>query len=436
MNPGQLGAWFGRTFFFGPAGRMEALEGVRGLAILLVFVSHFFGYYIGPNYFLPQDSLLSQVLAVVTLGHVGVDLFFILSAFLIFSSATRAGLARFDAGQFAVKRSHRIFPAHIVAIALWMLLLGYSNRAAAAGLVLLPLCYYALSSRPGFPAWSRRVFLAAFFVMPVTLVAYVLLAPPGTDWIINFSQQVWQKGLLEMSLASTFIDYDLNFNPSWSLSLELFFYLLVPSLLALYARLQSRILPVAGLLFVASVIVGLAAPDLLLRGSRFMAFAFGIGLIALLQPLEDNARLRARLGASGYLVVPGLLLCQAAFVAYFRFQPDDRVLLFYVACDTVFALLVASALSGSGPMHRLCRWRPLRFIGNISFSLYITHAIVVTATRPYLGRSTFAGMWLDAVVTLGLCIGVACYMFFFVEREYFQRGHARAASPAGAAVQR
>lgn len=430
MTPGLLGAWIGRTFFFGPAGRMDALEGVRGVAILLVLVVHFFGHYSGANYHLHAGSLLAHAISVVTLGHMGVDLFFMLSAFLIFSSVTRAGLARFDIRYFAVKRSHRIFPAHLIAIAVWMLLLGYSNRAAVAGLVVLPLGYYALSSRPGFPGWSRSMFFASFFVMPVTLVAYVLLAPPGADWTINFSEQILQKGLLEMSLASTLIDYDLNFNPSWSLSLEMFFYLLVPVLLALYARVHARFLPVAGLLFVLCVATSLVSPDFLLRGSRFMAFAFGIALIPLVRRMEASSALRARLGRCGYLVLPALVLCQWAFVDWFQFQPGDRMLLFYLACDTVFLLLVASALSGRGPIYWLCSWRPLRFVGNISFSLYITHAIVMSVTEPYLTQPTFGRMWLDAVVTLAVCVGVACYMFYFVEREYFSRGHGAAGSGA------
>ncbi len=414
-------AWFGRTFFFGPAGRMDALEGVRGLAILLVVVVHFFGHYSPDNYFLPAGSLLSRAVAVITVGHMGVDLFFILSAFLIFSSAARAGIERFDIRHFAIKRSHRIFPAHFIAIALWILLLRFNNRVALAGLVLLPLLYFVLSSRPRFPAWSRQVFFALFFLMPVTLITYALLEPPGTDWTINHSVAVVQKGLLEMSLASTFIDYDLNFNPSWSLSLELFFYLLVPALLALYAKLQARYLAIAGLLFALCVVVALVSPELSLRGPRFMAFAFGIGLIPLVRRMDTSGGLQSWLGRCGYLVLPGLLLCQYAFVSYFQYQPRSREFPFYLACDCVFALLVASALSGSGPMHRLCSWKPLRFLGNISFSLYITHAIIVAATRPYLHQETFAGMWLDAAVTLGMCVAVACYTFYFVEREYFRR---------------
>ena len=52
-------------------------------------------------------------MSIISVGQQGVDLFFILSSFLIFGSVTKS----FSFPSFAVKRAHRIFPAHLIAIA-------------------------------------------------------------------------------------------------------------------------------------------------------------------------------------------------------------------------------------------------------------------------------------------------------------------------------
>lgn len=421
----RLRDWFSRTFFFPSGGRLDALEGVRGLAILLVVSNHFSGDYSGENFNLPEGSMLAEVLRVLSIGHQGVDLFFMLSAFLIFSSASRG---RFDAARFLDKRAHRIFPAHLIAIAGWIALQVVSQYAAVAVLAVLPLAYWALSRTDAFRAHSHRLFVALVFVMPLTLVVYQLLAPAGSEWRIQFGVDAVRKGLLEMSLASTFIDSHINANPTWSLSLELFFYLLVPLLLRVFRRFGGSYLALAALLFVPSFLAGWLWPDQLLPGERFMAFCFGIAAIAIARRMESDADLRKAIGGWGALAIAGLVGCQVSFIRVYQFPDNPGPVLFYLACDLVFALLVVGALSGRGPVYRLCMWWPLRFIGNISFSLYLLHALVIVISRPYLHARSFAGMWLDALLTFAACLAAACYSFYFVEREYFQRRHAQSAT--------
>ena len=89
-----------------PVGRLLALDGLRGLAALLVVF-----YHIGwPNHLTNSNFVRN--------GYLAVDLFFILSGFVIFQNyADRIGSMK-DARDFMCLRFFRIYPLHFVTLAL------------------------------------------------------------------------------------------------------------------------------------------------------------------------------------------------------------------------------------------------------------------------------------------------------------------------------
>src|SRR5690349_10898844 len=82
-------------------GHVPALDGVRGIAILLVLAFHFFG---------------------VTGGTTGVDVFFVLSGFLITTLLLeeRAATGRVDLRAFYVRRARRLLPALAAATVVYL----------------------------------------------------------------------------------------------------------------------------------------------------------------------------------------------------------------------------------------------------------------------------------------------------------------------------
>lgn len=97
-------------------GREPALDGVRGFAFLMVILIHCF-------YLIPTNPVWAGWDHVAKLGWFSIDLFFVLSGYLI-TRILIADRGRSDYfSRFYLRRVFRIFPAYFVALALiWLLL--------------------------------------------------------------------------------------------------------------------------------------------------------------------------------------------------------------------------------------------------------------------------------------------------------------------------
>jgi peptidoglycan/LPS O-acetylase OafA/YrhL len=116
----------------GPTGRIRALDGVRGLAILAVLLFHF-GY--NAQSVAPVRGLRAALFAAFDFGWLGVDLFFVLSGFLISRILLRSKDEPHYFRSFYMRRALRIFPAYYA-----VLIIAF---------VVLP-----LAGHPMLPAWA------------------------------------------------------------------------------------------------------------------------------------------------------------------------------------------------------------------------------------------------------------------------------------------
>ncbi len=105
--------------------RIVQLDALRAFAIILVFNVHFFGALIPKNYFVEKDSFLFQVFSVLNAGAIGVDLFFVISGYLIYKNLVERSELSFSV--FLTKRIRRLYPVFFISVVIYFLRYYYKS---------------------------------------------------------------------------------------------------------------------------------------------------------------------------------------------------------------------------------------------------------------------------------------------------------------------
>ncbi|MFO0615042.1 MAG: acyltransferase family protein [Polyangiaceae bacterium] len=295
-------------------------------------------------------------------GFVGVDVFFVISGFLITSLLVGAQ-ERFSLARFYDRRIRRIFPALFTVMA-----------AAAIGVLVL--------SFPGDVKAMGKQILAA------TLFCANLLFYRESGY---FDAAAHDKPLLH----------------TWSLSVEEQFYLFFPPLLWVLTRVVPRArTAIVAALFAASFGAAIwlvkdhpAAAFYLPHARAWELFA---GSLLALHPLPNLGRTAGTIAS--ILGLAGIL----ASVFLFGEQTPFPGLL---AAPSVFGtalLLSAGANDEGGPIQRVLATAPLVAIGKLSYSLYLWHWPVIVLLRGWLLRELGPVEW-AAVIAASLVLSIASY---------------------------
>lgn len=348
--------------------RLPGLDTLRAVAIVWVMLFH--SWVVG--------GLGSQFDWLSRYGWVGVDIFFVLSGFLI-GSQVLAPLARgerLDLIDFYRRRAYRILPAFAVVLALY---------------VWVP----ALRELPGLAPW-------------------------------------WQFATFTLNLL---IDYNAQpaFSHAWSLCVEEHFYLLFPLLaMALARRCSGKALAGVALLLVLGGIALRAA--LWLHGmaldpsrnwyiedlyfptwARLDGLLAGV-LLAALKTFRGHVWMRAQAHATAAMWT-GLAVMVGAFWLF-----RDRVALLpnAIGWPLLSAGIGLLVLAAAGPVSALGRWRVpgAGWIAGISYSLYLSHKIAFHLVQVALG-DRLHGLAIFVVYALAaLALGSALHVG--VERPFLR----------------
>lgn len=361
------------------------LEGLRGVAILLVVASH------------AQIPLASA-------GFIGVDVFFVLSGFLItgllVGEAERTG--RIDLVAFYARRARRLLPAAAVVLVATL---------AAATVILSPL---------DLPRITSDALAAALSV------ANVHFALSSTDYF-----------------AATDPSPVLHF---WSLSVEEQFYLAWPAILVIGARLARRRLgmtAICGLVLIASLgltiwLTAVSGPWAYysLPTRAWQLAAGGILAIGLRTPGRLSPFVAVPVGWLG----AALLVCSMVLIDPMTPYPGAAATL-----PTLGTLaLIAAGPATASPGALLLQWAPLRFVGRISYSLYLWHwpILVLGTSAAGLATADLEAPYSALAINLGLlalAFGVAAVSWRVVEEPFrvgrlSRGGHRLSLATAAAAV--
>jgi peptidoglycan/LPS O-acetylase OafA/YrhL len=298
--------------------RFAALDGWRGIAAVGVAVFHLsvMGHFFDVSFVRKAD--------------VFVDFFFVLSGFVLTHAYGDRLSSKEDFVRFAIRRFGRLWPLHIV-----MTLVLVATEV----LKLATMKFAGLGA--GTPAFAGRAAMDA--------LAYNVFLLHGLGFVPDFT---WNL-------------------PSWSISTEFYVYVAFASVCVVLGRPSA---PIAGgaavlaALVFFTLIAGHAGPPPLYAAVPRCMCEFFIGvLIYRLFRFVSPSVLR---GISWFEVPLVVLVIGLVSVA-------SRSLLSFVS-PVLFGLTVFVFAPGGGIVSRVLECRPLQSVGEISYSIYLVHFVVLT----------------------------------------------------------
>ena len=322
------------------------IDGLRMLAILPVVIYH-------------------AGLPFIPGGFVGVDIFFVISGFLItgiIDREMRAGT--FSIVRFYERRACRILPA------LFTVLVATS---AASFIFLLP---------DDFVRYATSVVATVFFVSNVFFWEQSGYFQPSADYF---------------PLLHT-----------WSLSVEEQFYIVIPLVMLLLAsrRRRQTVVAIAAITLVSlimSILFTERAPSAAFYLTPTRAWELGFGALLALVPVHLPPRTREISGALGLTLIA---------VAVFTF---DKAMIFPGAAALVPTLgtvaLIAAGSGGTSTISRFLSLSPFAFIGLISYSLYLWHWPVFALMRVRLASEELPTDWIVLALVASFVLAVLSWRF-------------------------
>jgi peptidoglycan/LPS O-acetylase OafA/YrhL len=342
---------------------IPSLTGIRGILALWVVVYHF-----SPDIFtlFPICSILAPI---INKGHFAVPAFFILSGVVLAHNYQYLGRSpkRNEVLGFLIKRLARIYPVHFV---------------------------------------SLMVVLA------------MVVVSRNRGWSIAESGYTLKDFILNLFLVHTWVPhFTLNWNyPSWSISSEWFAYLFFCPLMIICHRLSSRLVLVALALSVTSSLAIYYSPketwfrELLCVVPTFMWGA--IIVVSWTTPRNSKRAAQLELILQKWAFVPVV----AVLISCLLPSPYDTGCLLFSLGSLIFSIYVA----GNDNSIVYDFW-PVRFLGEVSYSLYMTH----TLAQKILYQLLPAGTYVDSALFFKLLVSLAYFllivaftmvMYYLVER--------------------
>lgn len=366
----------------GGSSRLIPMEGMRGFAVFMVFFVHLHALF---GIWLRSDPGLFDVSAALgNLGNVGVDLFFVLSGYLIYGALLRKSTPYL---KFVKRRVERIYPTFLAVFGAYIALsLIFPDRSKIHG-HLIPVTLYVLENLLLLPG--------IFSIQPIITVA-------------------------------------------WSLSYEFFFYLSIP-LIVQIGHIRSWRRPARVIFFVVLfagyLLYAFWAPR---SHARMLMFVAGIFLFELL----DCGRVDAKLTRRGELIALSAFIFSLVFVfiydthpawLYFlpRLQGGSNILPGVPTIQGPYKVIVLGAglllltlysLCFRGFLARFFSWLPLRYLGNMSYSYYLVHGLTlqgVMLVASFVLPAEMRNVWTYFLIVpfaFGATLVSATLLFVLVEK--------------------
>jgi peptidoglycan/LPS O-acetylase OafA/YrhL len=365
--------------------RIPELDGIRGIAIALVLIYH--------DFFLvtafPTGTVQARIQALGRLSWSGVDLFFVLSGFLIGGILLDARLDPDYFRTFYTRRFFRIIPLY-------------------------------------------AVFLAAIYF-------FVQSASPAVietfGWNLSERHSFIPYALFLQNFSMAALNYMTFLGVTWSLAVEEQFYLVIPFVIRIFSH--RAVLRLVALGIVAAPVIRLLMSKLwaghwyalyVLTPCRMDTLLFGVlGAYIVRRHLWKewlNRHPDFLKGALTLLAVGMIMLTKYAATYGSKLILSGG--LTWIATFYLCAILYAV----TQPMSRFSaalRWKPLRGLGGIAYGVYLLHGYALSLvhglwfSRPLVRIESLAE-YAAAAVSIGLTVMICRFSWFYFENPMIQVG--------------
>jgi peptidoglycan/LPS O-acetylase OafA/YrhL len=359
---------------------IKELDGLRAIAILLVCIAHFYQVDEATLYI---DNKLFGIITfkISQLGLKGVELFFILSGYLI----TRILLNTKDSPNyfksFYMRRILRIFPLY----------------------------YFVL--------------FVSFFILP-----YFISIDAGTQQIIDSQWKLWTytSNVFFIDPVKWDISSFPNFGHFWSLAVEEHFYIVWPFII--YYFRNKKVITIMWLIFLFSMLSWILGFSESIFNWTTLKYSGALALGGILayyeyQNIETLEKLYTK--TKRYTILLLLLFLISAFIP--RSFGEFGTIAGYVISLVLFSNLVLMAIFGNQKIKTFFDHKILFFIGKISYGIYIYHGLL----RPYFKEFIYDPMYvlvgggiLTSIIYTVLMTMISIFIAFlsweFFEKHFLQ----------------
>jgi peptidoglycan/LPS O-acetylase OafA/YrhL len=355
--------------------RLPQLDGLRGIAALMVAVYHSYKILsLGSDHAIQEQSLttftdishiITRSIFVVTNGEMAVVFFFLLSGFVLSRSLEKSGISLTSIVSFYVKRFFRIYPVFFVVIVVTMFIL------------------------------RGDIFLRNF--------------PYTSEWfnsLVNctFSLKELISNLLFRSVSLSSV--------SWTLKVEVWVSLLFPFLFLLSTRI-SRFLNIAVLIALMVGAYYIPHPDYI----PYM-YIFYLGII--MSSFKDifNTLVPMKNKYKNILFIGGIVLF------FIVSENITRSIRLYIESFIGWGIIGLIVYGDFSSLNTLLRHRYVNLLGKISYPFYLTHFLVLYVftlvlftyfpIQQYLDYSLFIHTFI-MIATISIAIGISVLLHKYIE---------------------
>jgi peptidoglycan/LPS O-acetylase OafA/YrhL len=383
--------------------KLAGIEGLRALAAMTVLAGHVF-YFSRPSRIAPDFGPLTQPL--VQFFGSGLTLFFALSGFLLYRQFVTAIIINRDMPSvrtYLHNRALRIVPAY------WLILFVIG--------VVLPAAQLS-GSNYDVGRLNVQTFLADAFLV----------------------QNYYPRGI------------GTGIEPAWSLAVEVIFYLVLPVLslvawrcartAAFGMRIRIALIPPMLLLVIGLTCKVIAAQTIdhgatqvgqwgatwhavFERSFLCSADLFAFGMMAAVATAVQDVRPSARPNRLIAVVASvAIAIWLVATLATTRDHLDVRLYRTVISAVSGVLIYVVATPDSAGWLRRVLEWRPIAWIGIVSYSLYLWHYPMIALLRDHSVMSSRDVLWLgNLVLVIAVAVSLASLSYLRVERPTMARKH-------------